>query len=305
MALNSASDCWAVSPSTSAREKLATIPCFLRSRSQFVELVEDRHFEQLFGFVFFRAANIHFGLDDRHEAGRDDLLSCFELLVHDVLDAGCVGLLDDRAHLGSEDALRFGFVEQRSKRGHGLHQLDPVLLSCKALVHFQKRHNTFHGPKIVRGRPPLDVSVHGVLEQDGGNNPLAGEAGAGNDARAHLMHDRKHLILVGPRTFFDSVKTQRAGRAATALIQRRNETGMCLHFLQLLFVQAERFHNASLSFRYRRIRLLLELSWLKAGSALLSSSGIMRWANTLPSSTPHWSNESMFQITPWVKTLCS
>ena len=28
----------------------------------------------------------------------------------------------------------------------------------------------------------------------------------------------------------------------------------------------------------------------------------MRWASTLPSSTPHWSKESMFQMTPWVKT---
>jgi hypothetical protein len=63
------------------------------------------------------------------------------------------------------------------------------------------------------------------------------------------MHDGKHLILVGPRIFFDAVKTQRIGRAATALIQRRNETGMCLHFLQLLFVQAASCHNASLNFR--------------------------------------------------------
>ena len=28
-------------------------------------------------------------------------------------------------------------------------------------------------------------------------------------------------------------------------------------------------------------------------------------ASTFPSSTPHWSNESMPQITPWVNTLCS
>ena len=132
--------------------------------------------------------------------------------------------------------------------GHRLHQLDPVLLRCKALVHFQKRHNPFHVPKIVRGRLPLDVPVHGVLEQDGGKNPLAGEAGAGDDARAHLMHDRKHLILVGPGIFLDSVRTQRLGRAATALVQRRNETGMCLHFLQLLFVEAESFHKASFKF---------------------------------------------------------
>ena len=28
-------------------------------------------------------------------------------------------------------------------------------------------------------------------------------------------------------------------------------------------------------------------------------------ASFLPSSTPHWSNELMFQIAPWVNTLCS
>ena len=33
-----------------------------------------------------------------------------------------------------------------------------------------------------------------------------------------------------------------------------------------------------------------------SGSVRLSSSGMIRWASTLPSSTPHWSNESMSQI---------
>jgi hypothetical protein len=32
---------------------------------------------------------------------------------------------------------------------------------------------------------------------------------------------------------------------------------------------------------------------------------MMRWASALPSSTPHWSNELMLQIVPWVKTMCS
>ncbi len=212
---------------------------------QFVELLEEGRFEQSFGFGFFRAVNIHFRLDDRHEARGADLPSYVELLVHDVLDAGCVGLINDRAHLGSEYALRFGLVEQRSKLGHRLHQVDTVRLRCQAFVHFQKGHNTFHIPEVVRARLPLDVPVHGSLEQDGAKNPPAGEAGAGNDARAHLMHDRKHLSLVGPRTFLDSVRTQRLGRAATALIQRCNETGMCFHFLQLLFEVALRVNTES------------------------------------------------------------
>ena len=35
---------------------------------------------------------------------------------------------------------------------------------------------------------------------------------------------------------------------------------------------------------------------MRLGSSSLSSSGTIRAARTLPSSTPHWSNESMFQI---------
>ena len=37
----------------------------------------------------------------------------------------------------------------------------------------------------------------------------------------------------------------------------------------------------------------------------LRARGRSACASTLPSSTPHWSNESMPQIAPWVKTLCS
>src|SRR5213078_3753385 len=53
------------------------------------------------------------------------------------------------------------------------------------------------------------------------------------------------------------------------------------------------------------MRVFVELSWSSVGSVWLSSSGMIRWASTLPSSTPHWSNESTSQIAPWVNTLCS
>jgi hypothetical protein len=39
--------------------------------------------------------------------------------------------------------------------------------------------------------------------------------------------------------------------------------------------------------RYRRIKLLVELSCLSFGAAMLSNSGTIRWASTLPNSTPH------------------
>src|SRR5512143_3170138 len=112
-------------------------------------------------------------------------------------------------------------------------------------------------------------------------------------------------VVGRPRLRLGSVKTQRVGRAAAALIQGRDETGMGLHLLQLWFVTAERFHDPSFDFRYREIRLLVELSWARTGFSRLSSSGMIRWASCLPSSTPHWSNESMLQIAPWVKTMCS
>src|SRR4030095_16764230 len=193
---------------------------------QLIELLEDSRSEQLFGLGFFRAMNVNFRLDDGQADSGQDLPGYFELLVHNAVDASCVGLFDDRAHLGSEDVLCFSFAEQRRKRRHWAHQLKSILFSCEALVYFQEGHHFLHVPKIVGGRLPLDVSVHCVLEQDGGNNPLACKAGTGNDACAPLLHERKHLTLVGPRGFFNSVKTQGGGRAAAALIERRNETWM-------------------------------------------------------------------------------
>src|SRR5262245_19026356 len=101
------------------------------------------------------------------------------------------------------------------------------------------------------------------------------------------MHDRQHLLLTGPCIFVNSIFNQCMRRAAAALIEGRDEAGARLHLLELLFVVGARFHRASLNFRYCRMRLLVELSCWSAGSFLLSSSGIIRWASTLPSSTPH------------------
>src|SRR5262245_34632883 len=227
-----------------------------------------------------------------------------ELLAHDVRDPRLAGLLDDRAHLGSEDTLGDGPAEQHAELGHGLHQLDAVLLLGEPLVHLEERHDPLHAPQILRGRLTLDAAVHGVLEQDGGQDPLAREDRARDDARTHLMHEREHLFLVGPRAVLDAVGPERAGRAPSALIQRRDEAGLALHLLQLLEV-AHGPYLAFLRIRYRRMRLFVELSCWSVGSASLSSSGMMRWASTLPSSTPHWSNESTSQMTPWVNTLCS
>ena len=46
----------------------------------------------------------------------------------------------------------------------------------------------------------------------------------------------------------------------------------------------------------RRISAFVEESCVSSGSVVALSSGTIRFASTLPSSTPHWSNESMPQI---------
>ncbi len=158
-----------------------------------------------------------------------------------------LAFLMSEAHFCSEDALGLGPVEQRSQSRHGLHYLDAVLLLREALVHFQERDDTLHVPEIIRGRLSADVPIHRSLEEDRGENPVAVKAGAGDDARAHLMHERKHLFLVGPCAFLDSVAAQRLGCAATTLVQRGKEAGLRLDFPLLLFLQA--IHNVSVVFR--------------------------------------------------------
>src|SRR5262245_12885140 len=274
---------------------------------QTVQLSLDRSFQELLGLGFFGAVNVDFRLDDRHETGGDDLPSDFELLAHDGLDAGSAGLLDERAHLGSKDPLRGGLVEQGRQVRYRLQELNTAALRCQALVHLQKRHDPLHVPEIVRCGFSFDVPVDGVLEQDGADDPIAGESRARDDACAHLMHELEHLLLVGPCAVLDSVRPQRAGRAAAALIQRGDESGLRPHLLQLsLEVAHVASHRvASFRIRYRRMRVFVELSWSSLGSVGLSSSGMICWASTLPSSTPHWSNESTSQMMPCVNTLCS
>src|SRR5439155_8635762 len=78
---------------------------------QLVEPVEHGRFEQLLGLGFLGAMDFHFRFDDRHETRRQDLCRHFEMLVYDLFDPGWVGLVDDRAHLGPENALCLGSLE--------------------------------------------------------------------------------------------------------------------------------------------------------------------------------------------------
>ena len=107
--------------------------------------------------------------------------------------------------------LRVGLVEQGRQLRHRLQQLDAVFFLENALIHFEEGHTALQSPEIICGRLSSDIPVHGTLEQDRAHNSVTVKAGAGDDARAHLVHERKHLFVVGPRAFLDAVITQRLG----------------------------------------------------------------------------------------------
>jgi hypothetical protein len=112
------------------------------TRRQFVELFKEGCFKQCLGPGLFPTVNIHFRLDDRHEPRRENLRRHLKLLVDNCLDAGGVGLIDDRAHFGSEDALRDGLVEQGRQLGHRF-KWTPSFSSERPLSTFRKGTTRF------------------------------------------------------------------------------------------------------------------------------------------------------------------
>jgi hypothetical protein len=85
-------------------------------------------------------------------------------------------------------------------------------------------------------------------------NSFAGKDGAGDDARAHLVHDGQHLLIVGPR-LLNAVGGQGLGRAAPALVQGGDKAESVRHFLKLLFGHIGDIHALFLgcrSWQFRR-----------------------------------------------------
>ena len=182
--------------------------------------------------------DVDLGLDDRHEPGRYDLPADLELLVHDGLDAGLVGLLDHGTHLGAKDARGFRFREQRIEARHRLHDLCAVDLVGQALVHLEKRDDVLDVPEVRRRRLALHFAVHRVLEKNRAEDALAVERRAGHDACAHGMHHVEHLFVIRPRVGRYAVKSQCLGRTAAALVERGDESGGVPDLFELLFVVA-------------------------------------------------------------------
>ena len=66
-------------------------------------------------------------------------------------------------------------------------------------------------------------------------------ARAGDDAGAHLVDEVHHLLLARVGVLFDAVELERLGRAAAALVQRRDEAGATLRLLQLILIHIRPF----------------------------------------------------------------
>src|SRR6478735_6510683 len=195
---------------------------------QRTELFEDRGLEELLGLRLLGRVDVDLGLDDRDQVVAEDLPADLELLVHDRLHTTRVRELDDRAHLGAEDALAQRALEQVVETRHRLHDLHAVGLVGQALVDLQERDHLLHIPQELRRALALDLAVHGPLEEDGAEDARAVEARAGDDPAPHRVHAVEHLVVAGVLALLDAVELERLRRAPTALVECGDEAGTAL-----------------------------------------------------------------------------
>ena len=209
-----------------------------------VEALEDRRLERCLGLSLLGGVDVDFGLDDWYQPGSYDSACHVELLVHHRRHAFGTGQLDDRTHFGAEDSLVAGPLQQRIEAGHRLHGLDAIGLPGQTPVYLQERHNALDSPQVLGRSPSLDLSVHGVLEQDRAEDAVTVEAVAGDDSGAHRVHQLEHLVVAGERVLVDAVGEQRLGSATAALVERGDEAFPVGNLPHLHFVHGHRHSMA-------------------------------------------------------------
>ena len=182
------------------------------------------------------AVDIDLGLEDGDEPLRDDVLTERKLLVDDGADAIGIGLLDDGAHLRPEDVTLICTVEECAEPRDGLHELNAVRLGREPLVDLQDGDDALLLPEIVGRVEPVDLAVHRVLKENGGKDLALVECGALDDARAHLVNARKHLLVAVVGALVDAVCLQRFRRRAAALIECGDKALIVLHAGELLLI---------------------------------------------------------------------
>ena len=201
-------------------------------------------------FLFFVLCDKKFMLEKHFENNRETrhttpshthtlthTLTHTHLLVDDSLDPLLVGNLNDRPHLGPEDPLLLPPLAEVVKSGVGLHDLGPVLLRGEPLVDLEERDDLLLLPEVRRGSLPLDVPVHGVLEEDGPEDPVPRELGARDYARAHVVDLLEHRVVAFVLVLGDAVGQEGLGGATAGLVQSRYEPIAALHFDKLILLE--------------------------------------------------------------------
>lgn len=163
--------------------------------AELVQLLQDAGLQQIFALFLVSRLDVDLRLDDRDKTMSNDLLANLELLFNDGLDTLRVGGVDVGSHLGSKDTLGLSACEELIQLRHGLHQLNSVGFLGKTLVALQEGNNVLLLPEEVASGHAFDLTVHGVLEQNGTQDLLANEARAGDDARTHGMDLVKHALF--------------------------------------------------------------------------------------------------------------
>ena len=89
------------------------------------------------------------------------------LLVNDFLYSFRIGFFNHGTHLGSEYMAFLCPGKQILKTWYGLHEAHAVFLLCQPLIHFQDRYDSLYLPQIIRCKPVINLTFHGILKQYG------------------------------------------------------------------------------------------------------------------------------------------
>ncbi len=201
-----------------------------------VDVLGDGVAQQRLGLLLVRARDADLGLDDRDQARGADPGGVVELLVHDRGDAGLVGVLDHRPHLGAEDLVPVRAAKQVIEGVDGLHELHVVLLGGKPQVHLEERDDVLGLPEVLGSGHALDGPVHGLHEQDRGEDPRAVERRVRYDPGPHGVDEVEHLVVGAVPVLLDAVLGERLRRAAAALVEGGEEAAAGLDLLKLCSV---------------------------------------------------------------------
>ena len=182
------------------------------------------------------AVDVDLGFEDGDESLADDLHADLELLVDDGTDAVGVRLFDDGAHLRTEDVTLVRAVKQLVESRDRLHELNAVLLVGKSLVDLEDGDDALFLPEVVCGVEVVDLAIHRVLEEDCREDAALVERGALDDACAHFMDAREHLLLATVGALVDAVRLECLRRGAAALIECGDKAFVFGHTFELFLI---------------------------------------------------------------------